>query len=194
MIVVGRNPERCAATTATAARGHRAGRGADRRRPVEPGRRPPGSPRRVLERYPRIDVLLNNAGGVFNRRLESVDGIEMTWALNHLNYFLLTNLLLDRLEAERPGAGGERRVRRPQRASAASTSTTSRASAATAPMRAYCQSKLANVLFTFELARRLEGTGVTANCVHPGFVNSSFFKDKGAWPRSSSSWRPGSSR
>ena len=132
----------------------------------------------VLERYPRIDVLLNNAGAIFNRRLETVDGIEMTWALNHLNYFLLTNLLLDRLRASAPArvvsvasdahkgikgidfddVEGKRRY---------------------GTIRAYCQSKLANVMFTFELARRLEGTGVTANCVHPGFVNSSFFSDKG---------------
>jgi NAD(P)-dependent dehydrogenase (short-subunit alcohol dehydrogenase family) len=177
VIVVGRNPERCRATTANLR--EVAGRAEE---PIVADLSSQAEIRRlaatVLERYPRLDVLLNNAGGVFNRRLVSADGIEMTWALNHLNYFLLTNLLLDRIRSSAPArvvsvasdahkaargidfddVEGKRRY---------------------GAMRAYCQSKLANVLFTFELARRLEGTGVTANCVHPGFVNSSFFNDKG---------------
>ena len=178
VIVVGRNPERCQATAARLR--DATGRAEE---PIVADLSSQADVRRVaasvLDRYPKIDVLLNNAGAVFTRRAESVDGIEMTWALNHLNYFLLTNLLLDRIKASAPA-----RV-----VSVASDAHKGikgidfddvQATRRYRAMRAYCQSKLANVLFTFELARRLEGTGVTANCVHPGFINSSFFKDKGA--------------
>ena len=122
------------------------------------------------ERYKRLDVLVNNAGSVFLRRRLSVDGIEMTFALNHLAYFLLTNLLLDILKASAPS-----RI--------VNTSSGSHLrgkinyidvnlSRGYFIQRSYGQSKLANVMFTFELASRLEGTGVTANCFHPGFVKT----------------------
>jgi retinol dehydrogenase 12 len=123
-------------------------------------------------RYPRLDVLVNNAGALFSRRTVSADGIEMTWALNHLAYVLLTTLLLDTLRASAPArivsvssdAHRHARIRfddlqgQPRYGG----------------WRAYAQSKLANVLFTYELARRLAGTGVTANAVHPGFVATNF--------------------
>jgi NAD(P)-dependent dehydrogenase (short-subunit alcohol dehydrogenase family) len=127
----------------------------------------------LLDRLPRIDVLVNNAGAVFTGLRVTDDGIEMTWALNHLAPFLLTNLLLDRLKESAPariittssGAHANARVpfdelegRRPP----------------SAGFSRYGESKLANILFTTELARRLEGTGVTANCFHPGFVASGF--------------------
>jgi retinol dehydrogenase 12 len=124
-------------------------------------------------RYDRLDVLVNNAGAVFMKKEITAEGYEMTFALNHLNYFLLTNLLLDILidsaparivnvasEAHRVGSirfdnlQGEKRYR---------------------GFEVYGQSKLMNILFTKELARRLEGTGVTANALHPGFVGSGFF-------------------
>jgi retinol dehydrogenase 12 len=181
VIVVGRNPQRCQATAARLR--DATGRAEE---PIVADLSSQADVRRlavtVLDRYPRIDVLLNNAGAVFTRRAESVDGIEMTWALNHLNYFLLTNLLLDRIKASAPArvvsvaSDAHKGVKGIDYDDVLLDQATPRYS----PMRAYCQSKLANVLFTFELARRLEGTGVTANCVHPGFVNSSFFKDKGA--------------
>lgn len=120
------------------------------------------------DRYQRLDVLVNNAGSFFFRRQESVDGIEMTLALNHLNYFLLTNLLLDRIKASAPArivnvASGSHLGARIDFDDLEMRRNYS-------GMRAYSRSKLANVLFTYELARRLEGSGVTANTLTPGFV------------------------
>jgi NAD(P)-dependent dehydrogenase (short-subunit alcohol dehydrogenase family) len=134
-------------------------------------------------RHPRLDVLVNNAGATFGRRQETVDGLEMTLALNHLAYFLLTNLLLDALQAGAPARivnvssfahklarinfddlQGRRRY---------------------VGWQAYGQSKLANVLFTYELARRLAGTGVTANALDPGLVATDFgLRDAGIVGRS----------
>ena len=126
----------------------------------------------VLAAYPRLDVLVNNVGGFWATRQITPDGLERTFAVNHLAPFLLTRLLLDRLTASAParivtvssGAHatgkinfgdlqGEHRYSGPQ---------------------AYSQSKLANVLFTYELARRLDGTGVTATALHPGVVRTGF--------------------
>jgi NAD(P)-dependent dehydrogenase (short-subunit alcohol dehydrogenase family) len=121
-----------------------------------------------LSRSQPLHLLVNNAG-VFNlRRTVTVDGIESVFAVNHLGYFLLTLLLLDRLKASAPARivnvasdahhwgrmnfddlGGERSFR---------------------AMRIYGQSKLVNILFTYELARRIQGSGVTVNCLHPGAV------------------------
>ncbi len=125
-----------------------------------------------LRRYDRLDVLVNNVGAIFTERHVSVDGFEMTLALNHLGYFLLTHFLLDILKAGAPcrivnvssrahqggrihfdDLQGERRF---------------------GGWRAYCQSKLANILFTYELAERLKDTKVTANVLHPGFVATRF--------------------
>jgi NAD(P)-dependent dehydrogenase (short-subunit alcohol dehydrogenase family) len=126
----------------------------------------------VAAAEPKIDVLVNNAGAVFLSRKVSADGLEMTFATNHMAYFVVTNLLLDRLKAT-PGA----RI----------VSTASDAHKAGkvdfddlqlekgyASFRAYGTSKLENILFTRELAKRLQGTGVTANCLHPGFVGTRF--------------------
>jgi NAD(P)-dependent dehydrogenase (short-subunit alcohol dehydrogenase family) len=129
-------------------------------------------------RHPRLDVLVNNAGGMFLRRQESVDGIEMTFALDHLAYFLLTNLLLDRLKAAAPArvvSVSSDSHRWPRRIDLDDYQGRKRYGG----LRAYGQSKLANVLFTVELARRLEGTGVTANALHPGFVATPFFASSG---------------
>ncbi len=128
-----------------------------------------------------LHALVNNAGAIHMRRSLTVDSIETTFAVNHLGYFLLTLLLLDRLKASAPARivnvtseghrttgirfddlGGEREY---------------------APFRAYCQSKLANVLFTHELARRLQGTGVTVNSVHPGAVATRLAQNNAAWLR-----------
>ena len=118
------------------------------------------------EAYPRLDVLINNAGLFRSKRITTADGLEMTFAVNHLAYFLLTKLLLDVLKASASSRivnvssgdhsngtidfddlQGEKGYKGP---------------------KAYSQSKLATVLFTYELARRLEGTGISANCLHPG--------------------------
>lgn len=126
----------------------------------------------LKQRYPRIDVLLNNAGAIFTTRQVSADGIEMTWALNHLNYFLLTDLLLDTLRASAPA----RIVNVASDAHQAAKINFDDVQFKTgySAFGVYGQSKLANIMFTYELARRLAGSGVTANCLHPGMVATNF--------------------
>lgn len=130
-----------------------------------------------LARHDRLDILVNNAGGIFASREVTGDGYEKTFALNHLNYFYLTKLLQDVLlrsaparivnvssDAHKGGTinfddlMGERKY---------------------SSFGAYAQSKLANVMFTYELAQRLEGSGVTANALHPGFVSTGFGRNNG---------------
>jgi NAD(P)-dependent dehydrogenase (short-subunit alcohol dehydrogenase family) len=131
----------------------------------------------LLDRCPRIEVLVNNAGVVLSDRRETVDGFESTFAINHLGPFLLTNLLLDRIKASAP-------------ARIVTVSSTAHNGARKgldfddlqntkkySGMSVYSQSKLANILFTTELARRLEGTGVTANALHPGTVRTGYGHD-----------------
>ena len=126
----------------------------------------------VAGTYPRLDVLVNNVGGFWAHRHVTADGLEHTFALNHLAPFLLTNLLLDRLTASAParivtvssGAQARGRIDFDDLQGERNYS----------GQRAYSQSKLANVMFTYELARRLEGTGVTATVLHPGVVRTSF--------------------
>ena len=128
-------------------------------------------------RYKKLHVLINNAGVILPKRVVTVDGLEATFATNHLGHFLLTNLLLDVLKASAPS-----RI----------INITSSAHYGTevnfddlqgekkySMYAVYSQSKLANVLFTYELARRLDGTGVTVNCLHPGVVRTGFGKDQG---------------
>ena len=126
----------------------------------------------VLQLVPRIDVLVNNVGGYWNTRHLTADGLEHTFALNHLAPFLLTNLLLDRIKQ-----GVAARV-----VTVASNAQSMgridfddlQGERSYSGARAYNQSKLANVLFTYELARKLQGTAVTANAVHPGLVSTGF--------------------
>ncbi|MBZ0302793.1 MAG: SDR family oxidoreductase [Anaerolineae bacterium] len=130
--------------------------------------------------FDRLDVLLNNAGAVFSERQETADSLERTFALNHLNYFLLTNLLLDVLKRSAPArivnvsSDAHRMVRRMN-----FEDLNSEKSWGIMGWKAYGQSKLANILFTRELARQLEGSGVTANAVHPGGVSTGFGKNNG---------------
>jgi retinol dehydrogenase 14 len=126
----------------------------------------------VLAAYPRLDVLVNNVGGFWAHRHVTADGLEHTFALNHLAPFLLTNLLLDRLKGSAPArvitvSSGAQAMGRLNFDDLQGTRKYS-------GQRAYNQSKLANVMFTYELARRLEGTGVTANVLHPGVVRTAF--------------------
>jgi NAD(P)-dependent dehydrogenase (short-subunit alcohol dehydrogenase family) len=129
------------------------------------------------DKYQILDVLLNNAGAIFLTRKVSVDGYEMTLALNHLNYFLLTNLLLDMLKS----APSARIVNVSSRAHYRGHVNFDdlQSQRGYNGMRVYSMSKLMNVLFTYELARRLEDTNVTANCLHPGFVASNFAGNNG---------------
>jgi NAD(P)-dependent dehydrogenase (short-subunit alcohol dehydrogenase family) len=126
-----------------------------------------------------LHILLNNAGIIMLRRRETVDGIETTLAVNHLGCFLLTSLLLERIKASAPArivnvasdayghAGGRLDFGDLQSVNGYSA------------MKVYGKSKLANILFTRELARRLQGTGVTANCLHPGFVGTNLARNNG---------------
>jgi len=126
----------------------------------------------VMERTPRIDVLVNNAGGIFGKRTLSKDGYEMTFAVNHLAPFLLTHLLLDTVKSAAPSRIVTTASRAHQGAKIAFDGL--QATGKYSQMSAYGTSKLANVLFTRALAKRLQGTAVTATCVHPGFVRTNF--------------------
>ncbi len=125
-------------------------------------------------KYQQLHVLVNNAGAVFSKRQTTVDGLEMTFALDHLAYFLLTNLLLDTIEASAPAriinissvAQGIGKIH--------FDDLQSEKSYGLFGFTAYGQAKLANVMFTYELARRLQGTGVTVNAVGPGTVSTNF--------------------
>jgi NAD(P)-dependent dehydrogenase (short-subunit alcohol dehydrogenase family) len=120
------------------------------------------------QRYTNLHVLINNAGVAMLRRTETVDGQEMTLAVNYLAPFLLTNLLLDTLKASAPAriinVSSDAQERGKIQFDALQSEHNYQF------MRAYSQSKLALVMFTYELARRLQGSGVTVNCLHPGFV------------------------
>jgi NAD(P)-dependent dehydrogenase (short-subunit alcohol dehydrogenase family) len=124
-------------------------------------------------KHDRLDVLLNTAGVLVTSRRTTVDGIEETFAINHLGYFLLTHLLVDTLKASAPArivsVSSEAHRRARMRWDDLEFKAGEYSSFA-----AYGQSKLSNILFTRELARRLEGTNVTANCLHPGVIASGF--------------------
>ncbi len=132
-----------------------------------------------LAREPQIDVLVNNAGALFNKRQETADGLEMTFALNHMAYFVVTNLLLGKLK---PGArivSVASNAHRGARLDFADLQ--SRKSYVGFPV--YARSKLCNILFNRELARRIAGSGVTANALHPGFVATRFGDNSGGLMR-----------
>ena len=125
--------------------------------------------------YPRLDVLVNNVGGYWATRHVTADGLEHTFAVNHLAPFLLTTKLLDLLKASAPSrvvtvSSGAQAMGRIDFEDL-------QGDRAYQGQRAYNQSKLANVLFTYELARRLAGTGVTANVLHPGVVRTAFGRE-----------------
>ncbi|HEY1690430.1 MAG TPA: SDR family oxidoreductase [Solirubrobacteraceae bacterium] len=134
----------------------------------------------ALDRYPRIDVLVNNAGAVFTSRQMTAEGFERTWALNHLCPFLLTTLLLPRLQQSAPArvitttSDAHKGMRIPFDDFAAERGYKVRG------FQRYGQSKLANILFTAELSRRTQGTGVSAYCFHPGVVASGFNRNNGS--------------
>src|SRR4051812_43921042 len=138
----------------------------------------------IQARYPRLHVLINNAGIIPRRREVTVDGLEMQFAVNHLAYFLLANLLLPQL-----------RIGAPSRIVNVSSGAHAQASLDFAdlqsergyhPKEVYCRTKLANVLFTYDLARRLGGSGVTVNCLTPGVVATRMLADYMGVPRAGS--------
>jgi NAD(P)-dependent dehydrogenase (short-subunit alcohol dehydrogenase family) len=128
----------------------------------------------VLDRFDRLDVLVDNAGLILRRRTETEDGFEATFGINHLGHFLLTDLLLDRLRASAPSrvvvvaSSAHKGARQGLDFDDLQSIRKYRW------MEAYSKSKLANIYFARELARRLDGTGVTVNALHPGFVRSDF--------------------
>jgi NAD(P)-dependent dehydrogenase (short-subunit alcohol dehydrogenase family) len=126
---------------------------------------------------PRIDVLINNAGALFTSRQVTEDGLELTFALNHMSYFVLTNGLRERLAASSPA----RVVNTSSDAHKGAKLDFSDLQSArgSSGFKVYGRSKLCNILFTRELARRLAGAGVTANCLHPGFVATRFGDQSG---------------
>lgn len=136
-----------------------------------------------LETHTRLDVLVNNAGAFFNDRKESVDGNEMTFALNHLNYFLLTNLLLDTIKETAQETGDARIINVSSGAHTGGKVNFNDIQATNnySGFGRYSESKLMNILFTYELARRLDTTNVTVNTLHPGFVNTGFGMNNGGW-------------
>jgi retinol dehydrogenase-12 len=135
--------------------------------------------RRIVQefksRFSRLNVLVNNVGAIYFARRKSVDGIEMTFALNHLAPFLLTNLLLDTLISSAPARIIN--ITSAKHGEAVMNFGDLENKKGYNSSKAYSQSKLANVLFTIELARRLQGRGVTVNAIHPGFVESNLGKN-----------------
>lgn len=125
----------------------------------------------------QIHVLINNAGALFNRRTETADGLEKTFALNHMAYFVVTNLLLARLK-ENQGARIVNVASNAHRGAVINFADL-QSKHGYSGFNVYSKSKLCNILFTRELARRLKGSGVTANCLHPGFVATRFGDQSG---------------
>jgi NAD(P)-dependent dehydrogenase (short-subunit alcohol dehydrogenase family) len=175
VIIAGRSPDRCASAAAdTSAAGWIAADFSDLSQVV-------ALADEFKRSYGRLDVLVNNAGGVFQRRRLTAEGLEMTFVVNHLAAFLLTTRLLETLEASAP-------------ARIVNVSSVAhevghldfddlQLNHGYRPYRAYADTKLANVMFTYELARRLAGTGVTANAVNPGLVHTRIGAKSGALVR-----------
>lgn len=128
--------------------------------------------------HDHLDVLVNNAGAVNTKRMESPNGIELTFAVNHLNYFLLTHLLLPALKAA-PTARIVNVASDAHMGGALDFNDLEYKQRRYNAFSAYAQSKLANIMFTYELARRLTGSTVTANALHPGFVSTRFGANNG---------------
>lgn len=180
VVVAGRNPQKTAATVAEIKRdsGNDAVHGLVADLSLQAQVR--GLADDFKSQFDRLDVLLNNAGALFKKQQETVDGYELTFALNHLNYFLLTNLLLDIIKASAPA-----RIINVSSEAHQSSATfdfdnlDGRKAYGFAGTGVYGQSKLANILFTRELARQLAGTDVTANAAHPGMVATGFARNNG---------------
>lgn len=131
--------------------------------------------RKFIDKYPRLDVLVNNAGVFVRRREITLENYEVTFAVNHLAYFLLTNLLMEPLKAAEQARVVN--VASEAHRNAEMDFDDLMSFKGYNPIRAYCRSKLANIYFTYELSKRLYGSGVTANCLHPGRVATEFTRD-----------------
>ena len=129
------------------------------------------------EKYQKIHVLINNAGLIMGKRVITQDGLETTFEVNYLSHFLLTNLLLNKLKESAPARIVN--VTSDAHLSGHMSFDDLQEEKGYSAMKSYCQSKLAQVLFTYELAERLKGSGVTVNCVHPGAVRSNWGDEAG---------------
>jgi NAD(P)-dependent dehydrogenase (short-subunit alcohol dehydrogenase family) len=129
-----------------------------------------GLTNRFRDRYDRLDVLVNDIGGFFMNHQENANGVEMTFALNHLSYFRVTTYLLELLKASAPARVVN--VASESHRGAELNFDNLELEPGYGGLKAYARSKLANLLFTYELSRRLDGSGVTANALHPGFVST----------------------
>ena len=130
-----------------------------------------------LERFDSLHVLINNAGVILSKRTETEDGFETTFGVNHLGHFLLTHLLLDRIKASAPARIVNVASRAHRYARSGLDFDDLQSTRSYSGLGAYNRSKLANIYFTRELARRLQGTGVTVNALHPGVVATRFSRD-----------------
>jgi NAD(P)-dependent dehydrogenase (short-subunit alcohol dehydrogenase family) len=128
----------------------------------------------VLAQFDRLDILINNAGMMYMDERRSADGLELQFAVNHLSHFLLTDLLSDRMQETAQRYGEARIINVSSDAHKGAHIDWETFGHSGKGFGAYSQTKLANVYFTYELARRLAGTGVTANALHPGFVATGF--------------------
>ncbi|WP_373876429.1 SDR family oxidoreductase [Paenibacillus spongiae] len=145
----------------------------------------------ILEKWPKIDILINNAGAMYMTRKMTAGGVEMTWAVNHLSPFLFTNLLLDRLKESgharviTTASHGHKMAGKGIRFDdlSAKGHYSFPQSLFGGATRRYGETKLANIMFTAELGRRLEGTGVKASCYDPGLVATNFNQDNGMLAR-----------
>lgn len=141
-----------------------------------------------LERYDRLDVLVNNAGLILTERTETEEGFETTFGISHIGHFLLTQLLVDRVKASAPARIINVTSRAHRFARDGLDFDDLQLTEGYGGMKAYARAKLANIYFTRELARRLEGTGVTVNSVHPGGVATGFARDGDVKPPFSWLW------
>jgi retinol dehydrogenase-14 len=176
IVIVGRNREKCIAASETI--GQKTGRQASW---LIADLSSQAQVRRLAEefqeRFERLDVLINNAGAVYIRRAETADGMEMAWSVNYLQAFLLTHLLLDLLKASAPARiiNLSSVFHWPARLNLNNM----QERGVYIGWNVYARCKLASLYFTYELARRLEGSGVTANAIHPGLVKTGMGKTSG---------------
>jgi NAD(P)-dependent dehydrogenase (short-subunit alcohol dehydrogenase family) len=177
VVIAGRNPDKTSATVQALQRQAPQGEVRSLMADLSSMEQVRALARAFREGYPRLDVLVNNAGAMFARRQLSADGLEMTFAVNFFAPFLLTNLLLDTLKASSPAHVIT--VASAVHAGKVVPFDDMTHEKGYKPLQVYAESKLLAIMFTYELARRLEGTGVTANVLHPGVVATSIAKGAG---------------
>jgi retinol dehydrogenase-14 len=176
LVIVGRNREKCIATTETI-RQQTGGKVSWLMADLTSQSQVRRLAEEFKQRFQRLDVLINNAGAVYIRRTETVDGLEMSWAINYFQAFLLTHLLLDLLKASAPARIIN--LSSVYHWAARFNLNNLQEAGAYIGWNVYARTKLASLAFTYELARKLAGSGVTANAIHPGLVKTGIGKTSG---------------